>query len=147
MAERIAAIEDALLTALRAANTTIASSNIETRNVPLTEEELKQMIGRAPFIYVEYGGGSPKLGTEAGKLLVKRFVFNVFVASKSLRSGKEGQRGSYDLLDKCFDALDGAVLSDTGWKGVVHWMSEQLFYDSNEGGTIYQQVYAVDGNQ
>lgn len=103
------------------------------------------MIGKAPFIYVEYGAGVPKITTEAGAVTVKRWTFSLFVASKSLRSKKEGQRGSYDVLDKCFDALNGVQLTDTGWSAKVNWLNEQLFYDSDEGGTIYQQVFAVDG--
>jgi phage gp37-like protein len=145
MMERIAQIEDAILTALRAAHPDIPPSSIETRNVPLTEQELKAMIGRAPFIYVEYYAGMPKVIAENGTVGLKRWMFTLFVASKSLRSRKEGQRGSYDLLDKCYDALSGIRLSDDGWSAHVNWQSEQLFYDSDEGGTIYQQVFAVDG--
>lgn len=145
MPDRIAHIEDALLEVLRTANPDVPASSIDTRNVPLTEAELKQMIGKAPFIYVEYGAGVPRSATETGIVTLKRWTFTLFVASKSLRSRKEGQRGSYDLLDKCFDALNGVQLTDANWSARVTWQSEQLFYDSDEGGTIYQQVFAVDG--
>ena len=141
--DRISITEDLMVEALKSA---LPDTKVEPRTSPLTEEELKKILGAAPFVFLEYNGGNRMSSLENGSTSVRRNVFNLFVAAKSLRSKQEAQRGSYSLLSAIFETLDGATLKDDEYPdrfaGPFTWESEAIFFDSI-GGTIYQAVYSV----
>lgn len=124
----------------------IPDATVETRSVPLTEGELTKILGKAPFIYIEYNGGSSVARAETGMTMTRRLEFNLFVAAKSLRTKQEAQRGSYELLSKIFIALDHATLKDTESDkraGPFTWSSEAAIFVADDGGTVYQTVYTL----
>ena len=150
MADRVSIHEDLILAALRTQlSATVPTGNIETRAVPLTDANLDEMIGKAPFVYVEYGGLQSLRRLEDGTTIATDYRYNIFTAAKSLRSIKEAQRGSYDLLAGIRETLDNAVLVnddnplDVKRAGAFRLISEAPLFDSANGGTIYMSVYSV----
>lgn len=142
MADRISDIEDLMIPALKEGT----EATVETRSVALTETELKTMLGKAPFIYIEYAGGSALSRTESGEVRARRLEWNLFVAARNLRSKKDAQRGSYELLTKVFSTLDSAMLvdTDTGKRaGPFSWSSEAAVFVADDGGTVYQSVFTL----
>lgn len=140
--KRLSTIEDLMIAALKAASDGVG---VETRSVALTEGELKKMLGKAPFIYIEYGGGSRISTTESGRANARRSEFNLYVAAKSLRSKQDAQRGSYDLLETNFNTLDGNILNDPaiGRAGPFAWSSEAPVFVDEDGGTVYMSVFTL----
>lgn len=142
--DRISAIEDILL---EQAKDALGNVSVETRTVTLTEEALEAMIGRAPFCYIEFLRGMPASFSEGGASSMRKLYFNFFVASKSLRSKKEGQRGSYEMLEALRKRLNGKSFSSAVTQGVYAgpftWEGEDVMYDSANGGTVYMQVFST----
>lgn len=141
-ADRISQIEDLMIAALKAA---LADVAVETRSVPLSEEELTKILGRAPFVFIEYAGGARVSASEDSKMVVRRNEFNIFTAAKSLRSKQDAQRGSYELLATTFNTLHTARLKDTESgvsAGPFIWSSEAPIFVADVG-TVYQSVYTI----
>ena len=144
MANRIAVVEDLMIEALKAALPEVRP--IDTRVTPLSEAELANLIGSAPFVLIENNGGDPIVRTESGNTVSWKLVFNLFVADKSLRDKQDAQRGSYGMLETIRQTLDGSYLTDsedtTKKAGKFIWEGQHIFFDL-PGGTIYQAVYSL----
>lgn len=117
-------IEDALLSDIRANITGIKTA--ETHEAEFDESTLTNLIPRAPFILVRYGGTDPDEGERHadGSSGVSGREFHLTVAAASLRTKKEAQRGCYDLLDALRERYDGLNL-------VVGSSSVTLAYDGD----------------
>ncbi len=136
---RLAEIEDLLIDALSGE---LPGVRVETRTVSLSEEEMRKSLTLAPFVLIEYNGGNPAAGTNSGSTGT-RLGFNLFVGAKSLRSRKEAQRGSYQMLSTIRETLDGQVLSNGPIDaGPFEWEGESIYLDTGEG-TIYQAIYSL----
>ncbi len=141
--DRISIIEDLLVAEAKAV---LTGATVETRTVTLTEDALDEMVGRAPFCYIEYLRGMPHAFHEGGASSMRKLFFNVFVASKSLRSRKEGQRGSYEMLEQLRLRINGKSFSGgdpVTYAGPFTWEGEDVMYDSPNGGTVYMQVFST----
>ena len=143
MADRVSVIEDILIEQVKLA---LTIQNVETRTVSLTEPELDKMIGKAPFCYIEYVRSAPMSQDEGGASNFRKLYFNFFIASKSLRDKKEGQRGSYELLEKTRKHLNGQSfkgIACDAFAGPFTWEGDDVMYDSPNGGTVYMQVFST----
>lgn len=133
-----------MLEALKAALPDVYA--IETRVGSLSEEELKNSIGRAPFVQVEYNSGARRMASEEGTARQRVLTFNLYVGAKSLRNKKDAQRGSYGILEAVREKLDGSTFTDTDDQtrraGPFRWENEQIFADL-PGGTVYIAVYSL----
>lgn len=142
--DRISIIEDIMIEGLKAALPDVRT--IDTRSIPLSEIELKKLIGSAPFILIENNGADPIMRAEDGSTIIWKLVFNLFIGAKSLRSKQDAQRGSYGMLETIRKMLDGNVLVDsedsTRRAGKFKWEHQEIFFDLPEG-TIYQAVYSL----
>lgn len=142
IADRISQIEDLMIAALKAA---LPDVKVETRSVPLTEKDLTEILGVAPFVVIEYAGGARVSASEDSKMIVRRNEFNIFTAARSLRSKQDAQRGSYELLATTFNTLHTARLKDTDTgqaAGPFIWSSEAPIFVADVG-TVYQSVYTL----
>ncbi|MFN0156892.1 MAG: hypothetical protein ACKVRP_02335 [Bacteroidota bacterium] len=141
--DRISIVEDILIEALKEA---LPGVMIETRATQLTEEELKKLIGRAPFVLIEYGSGARRVRSEEGKSRTKVMTFNLYCGAKSLRDKKDSQRGNYSLLATVQGKLDGSTFNDTEdttrRAGPFQYENDQLFADLSDG-TVYMAVYSL----
>jgi phage gp37-like protein len=136
---RLAEIEDLLIATLK---DDLPGVHVDTRTASLSEDELRQVLTLAPFVLIEYNGGSPVIESNVGSLRTK-LGFNLFVGARSLRSKKEAQRGSYGLLSQVRESLDGTELSEGAIvAGPFVWEGEAIFLDTSEG-TIYQAIYSL----
>ena len=136
---RLAQIEDLLIATLKE---DIPGVFVDTRSTSLSEENLRNALTLAPCILIEYNGGNPVAELNSGSLGT-RVTFNLFVGAKSLRSKKEAQRGSYEMLSHIRASLDGMEISDAGVvAGPFSWEGEAIFLETTEG-TIYQAVYSL----
>ncbi len=144
MPDRISIVEDILIEQAKLA---LAIENVETRTVALTEVDLEDMIGRAPLCYIEYPRSVPHTSHEGGASSMRKVFFNVFVATKNLRTKKEGQRGSYGMLEALRKKLNGSdfkgIAAPSTYAGPFTWEGEDVLYDSPNGGTVYMQVFST----
>lgn len=130
----IAAIEDAMIAALRA-----ALPGVEVDTLPGPVEEAMRRTMRTPAVWVVYGGAKLQPNRAISNFVIQKveYTFFVLLLSKNLRSLKEGARGAYELLEAARVTLAG--LETPG--GVVSVNSEGL--QQAEGGLF---IYTVTVN-
>lgn len=139
---RIGTVQDAMLTAARAALASTVKS-FGTLPGPWTLDDLKRALQAAPGVYVSFTGGT---AAKNGSDLDAGFALFIVVKGAREAARREGTLrdiGAYDIIDILCPRLNGLPVADLGsltLKSVDNLFQAEMF---DLGGTVYGLAFTL----